>query len=226
MVVAVCADRREGIEKLQSQADVILLDDAFQHRKVKASLNILLTAYDDPYHKDLILPAGNLRESRSGAKRADVIIVTKCPDQVAYAALQRFEFELPLVDSQRLYFSRIGYDQSIYGATETQLLTYLKDKHFTLVTGIAKPKPLVDFLQDAGYQFEHLSYPDHHNFSSSEIASLKQKEIILTTEKDFVRLHDKLQKFALYYLPIKTQFLKEQEPFVRQLVQAHVTNFR
>ncbi len=218
ITIAVCADRRTGIEKLISKSDVILLDDAFQHRKVKASTNILLTSFNDLYSDDHVLPTGNLRELRSGAKRADLVVVTKCPEGVPYSELQLVQYNLKLQSHQKIYFSRISYDELIYGPSESLSLHYLQDKSFTLVTGIANPKPLVDYLRRKQFTFEHEKYPDHHNFSASDIKSLKQKEIILTTEKDYMRLRSKLGKFAVYYLPIKTMILKEQETYFKETI--------
>ena len=223
-MVAVCADRREGIEKLKRKAEIILLDDAFQHRKVKASTNILLTTFDDLYIKDYMLPTGNLREYRNGANRADFIVVTKCPDKVAYSKLQEIQFNLKLKPHQRIYFSKIGYDESIYGVTETNAISYLNDKFFTLVTGIANPKPLVEYLNSHSFNFDHDKYADHHHFTENEISKLKEKEIILTTEKDFVRLQPKLNKFAVYYLPIKTVLLNEQEEFFKNALLESIRN--
>jgi len=223
--IAVCVDRQEGIEKLKTKADVILLDDAFQHRKVKASTYILLTTFNDLYSNDYILPTGNLRESRRGAERADIILVTKCPEGVAYAKLQEIQFLLNLKPHQKIYFSKIGYDDNVFGISETLPLDYLKNKNFTLVTGIANPKPLVSYLKRKELTFEHSKFPDHHHFSTSEIKQLKEKEIILTTEKDFVRLQPKLDKFAIYYLPIKTIILKEQEEFLKEYIIEEIENF-
>jgi len=225
IAVAVCADRQEGIEKLKVKADVILLDDAFQHRKVKASTYVLLTTFNDLYIDDHILPTGNLRESKAGAKRADIIIVTKCPEGVAYAKLQEIQFKLQLKPHQKIYFSKIGYDENIIGVTETLPLHYLKDKTFTLVTGIANPKPLVDYLKRKELNFEHKKYPDHHHFSTSDLKQLKEKEIILTTEKDYMRLQSKLEKFAIYYLPIKTIILKNQEEFFKEYIINEIETF-
>ena len=225
VTIAVCASRQEGIEKLKSKADVILLDDALQHRKVRPSFTILLTPFDDLFVDDLILPAGNLRESRRGAQRADVIIVTKCPDGVAYSKLQEIQYEMNLQPHQRIYFSRIGYDQLIHSETESLPIEYLLDKPFTLITGIANPKPLVAFLKKKQFVFTHKEFPDHHNFSSSEISTLKDKEIILTTEKDYMRLQPKLGKFALYYLPIKTELLNVRDDSLKKMIWDAVKNF-
>ena len=222
--VAVCEDRRKGIEMLLNSTDVILLDDAFQHRKVKPSLTIVLTAFDKLFIEDHLLPTGNLRESRKGIKRANVIVVTKCPDHVPYSKLQEIQFRMGLRSDQKLYFSRIGYDNQIFGKSETQPLSYLKNKKFTLVTGIAKPEPLVEFLKNRHFNFEHERFPDHHNFSESNIQKLKEKELILTTEKDYMRLQPKLNKYALYYLPIRTIILKEQKEFFEGLILDHLRN--
>lgn len=216
--IAVCADRRTGIERLKNNADVILLDDAFQHRKVKAKLNILLTPCDDLYIDDYLLPMGMLREPVRGADRADIVVVTKCPNHIPYARQQEIQLRLGLKPYQKLYFSKVGYDKQIYGKTEIQPLTYLLDKPFTLVTGIANPKPMVEYLRSNGYSFTHEKFGDHHDFTSSEINKLATKEILLTTEKDYMRLQPHIDKFALYYLPIKTILLNEQQPFFKKRV--------
>lgn len=226
VTVAVCADRREGISNLKQKAEVILLDDAFQHRKVKASTNILLTPFDDLFIDDSMLPTGNLREPKSGCKRADIMIVTKCPERVAYAKLQEIEYRLPIADHQKLYFSRIAYDSHIYGVSEVLPLAYLLDKSFTLVTGIANPDSLVSFLKSRHFTFDHEKFPDHHDFSKAELAKLEQKELILTTQKDFMRLQGRMSKYAFYYLPIKTQILKGQEEFLKEAIHAHVARVR
>lgn len=219
VTVAVCADRRMGIEKLKQKAEVIILDDAFQHRKVKPALSILLTPFQNLFLDDLVLPAGNLRESKKGMERADIIVITKIPDGTAYAKLQKIQFRMKLKEHQSMYFSKISYDSSIHGISESLPLDYLKDKSFTLVTGIANPKPLVDFLKEKNFNFQHQKFPDHHHFSTSEIENLQKEELILTTEKDFKRLSNRLQKRALYYLPITTRFLhKEEGAFEREVL--------
>ena len=225
IMVVVCADRQEGIEKIRIKADVILLDDAFQHRKVSASTNILLTTFDDLYVHDMVLPAGNLRESKRGAKRADLVMVTKCPEKHSHAKLQEIQYLLNLKPTQKIYFSKIIYDDSICGISKTLPLNYLLNKNFTLVTGIANSKPLVEFLKQNQFNFEHKKFQDHHHFSNSEIKNFKEKEIILTTEKDFVRLEPRLNKFAIYYLPIKTAILNKQEKYFKEYIINEIENF-
>lgn len=215
IVVSVDANRQNGIEQLIAlkQPDVILLDDAFQHRKVKAAFNILLTSYDNLYCDDIVLPTGNLREPRAGAKRADVILVTKCPASLSSSEKLEITKKLKPLENQQVYFSSILYSDTVFNPTESVMLEQLRGKKVTLVTGIANPKPLLDYLKSKSIDFEHLNFKDHHVFSSSEIEQLLQKEIVLTTEKDYVRLKAefKSQSSQLWYLPITFKMDKEDE---------------
>lgn len=223
ITVAVDANRRKGIAKLKEKANVILLDDAFQHRKVKPYFSILLTTYNDLYTDDLLLPAGNLRESKKGAKRADCIVVTKCLPQLSVSEQNRIIKKLKPKISQEVYFTTIAYSQNIYGKEEIKELNFLQDKKFTLVTGIANPKPMVSYLKENGFDFEHLQFADHHHFSAIEIAILNKKQWILTTEKDYMRLDSKI-KSSLFYLPVKTCFIEKEDDFIQQ-VRAAVNDF-
>ena len=211
ITVAVCEDRQTGIEKLQNKADVILLDDAFQHRKVTASVNILLTSFDDLYVNDCMLPTGNLREPKFGANRADIIVVTKCPENISDATIESIKRKLRPKSHQEIYFSKIGYASEIKNPKKKKPLSSLKNEEFLLVTGIANPKPLIGFLKKEGLNFKEKSFPDHHNFTSSEIDELKRHSLILTTEKDFMRLEVLSSATEIYYLPIKTVILKDEE---------------
>lgn len=213
--VAVDADRRNGITRLlalQNKPEVILLDDAFQHRKVKAGFYILLTAYDDLFCKDWLLPTGNLRESRSGAQRADMIIVTKCPNTISEIAQERIREKIGL--DKPIFFSFVDYDDQVYSATDSLSVAEIKNKAKILLAGIAKPKPFFDFLKAENDVV--ISYPDHHHFSNAEIEALKLKageKIIVTTEKDFVRLEAEILRKQLYYLPIRSQLVSRTETF-------------
>ncbi len=220
IVVAVDADRRRGIENLEGKVDVILLDDAFQHRKVNPFFTVLLTTYNDLYIDDLLLPAGNLRESKREAKRADVILVTKCPENLAYSEQQKIQYDLKPGTEQNVYFSSISYATVLQGSTDIKHMEYLSDKEFTLVTGIANPTPLVSYLKELKLNFEHKPYSDHHNFTNKEIENLDKNKIILTTEKDFMRLKDKIKNAELYYLPISVSFLNKEEGFIERIKSA------
>ncbi|MGB6152686.1 MAG: tetraacyldisaccharide 4'-kinase [Pricia sp.] len=207
VAVAVDADRRNGIEKLQNlvSPDVILLDDAFQHRKVDYGLSILLTAYGNLYCNDHYLPTGSLRDSKREAKRADLIVVTKCPQTLAREAQQLIIDQLKPQPHQQVLFSSLAYGPKVKGADLDFPLDDFKDKKLTLVTGIANPEPLVHYLKEKGLIFEHLRFKDHHAFSEKELSQLRQYENLLTTEKDYVRLKGKIERVC--YLPIKHRFL-------------------
>ena len=207
--VAVCESRQEGIERLLENPHFkyIILDDAFQHRKVQAGTNLLLTSYDKLYTQDFLLPVGSLRDIRSRARKAQIIIVTKCPE-LTQAEQEKIIQQLKPLPSQKVYFTSIAYSDRVYSHEDSQALKDFIATHFTLVTGIANPTPLVDFLEKQGASFEHLAYSDHHHFSNRELELLRQKGRILTTEKDYVRLEGALP--TLYYLPIETKFLNDQ----------------
>lgn len=211
--VAVDGNRKNGIQQLMNskqEPEVILLDDAFQHRKVKAGFNILLTAYYNLYSSDIVLPTGNLREPRSGAKRADVIVVTKCPVDLTDSEKSEITSKLKVNSTQKLFFSHISYSEVIISKKNSLKLNEIGK--FTLVTGIANSTPLVEFLNNKGMVFDHIEYPDHYSFRQKDIEILSSKEFILTTEKDFVRLSDNedLQSI-LYYLPIHLEIDKNRE---------------
>jgi tetraacyldisaccharide 4'-kinase len=208
-LVAVDADRKSGIEQLLSLPDkpeVILLDDAFQHRKVKAGFYILLTSYDDLFCDDFILPMGNLRESRSGVKRADIIIVTKCPNDLSEIEQNKIKKKVGL-DSP-IFFSSIAYDDSVYSSDNSFKVSEIKTQTKLLLAGIAKPKSFFAYLQNENDIV--MKFSDHHHFSEDDILNIKKQaknNLIITTEKDFVRLNDSISKEQLFYLPIKTSFI-------------------
>ncbi|WP_299099220.1 tetraacyldisaccharide 4'-kinase [uncultured Winogradskyella sp.] len=205
--VAVDEDRQNGIEnlmELKPDLNVILLDDAFQHRKVKAGFNIMLTAYNNLYYKDWVLPTGNLREPRSGVKRADIIVVTKCNKDISEAKKLEIASRIQLRDHQQLFFSYVDYSSVVKSVNYKLNLDELPE--FTLVTGIANAIPLVEFLKEKDLKFNHLEFSDHYSFKESDIETIASKSLIITTEKDFVRLSRYVElKDKLYYLPIEVK---------------------
>ena len=214
ITVAVCEDRQTGIEKLISEInpDVILLDDAFQHRKVKAGFYVLLTAYDDLFADDYILPFGNLRESAMGKKRANLVIVTKCPTVLSEQEQEKVKRKLKV--KVPVFFTSIAYDTEVFGIENNIKVSEIITKEKVIVAGIAKPKYFIDYLNSG--KDKVLIYPDHHNFSNQEITelnSLAQDKTIVTTEKDFVRLNGKIKFDKLFYLPIKVNFLNSENEF-------------
>ncbi len=207
IAVAVDADRRNGIALLEKQIkpDVILLDDAFQHRKVKAGLNILLTAYGKLYCDDWYLPTGNLRDSKREAKRADVIVVTKCPSNISNEQQKQLRDKIRPNANQQLLFSCLVNDAGFHSRKEVVDISAFKGKKVSLVTGIADSQPLKTYLEGRGLAFEHLSYTDHHFFTTKELVYLNSKEVVITTEKDFMRLKEHIG--ALYYIPVRHEFV-------------------
>ncbi len=212
--IAVDSNRVNGIQQLLQQKikpDLILLDDAFQHRKVKAGFYVLLTAYNDLFCDDWMLPTGNLRESRNGANRADMIIVTKCPKDISNLAHESIKKKIrPFFrgNQDAIFFSSIEYDDFVYSQLERKSVKEVQAVEKLLLAGIAKPQPFFKYLQ--GENDEVLVFPDHHNFTANQINEIEQKgqhKIIVTTEKDFVRLKDLSNASNIYYLPIKSEFI-------------------
>ena len=217
VLVAVDANRTNGIQQLLSQKEkpeIILLDDAYQHRKVKAGFYILLTSYGDLYADDFMLPTGNLRESRSGAERASIVVVTKCPKNLSEEQQTAIRLKLKLSSSQQVFFTFIDYDEEIYSKKEKIAVSEIKSESKLLLAGIAKPKPFFDYLKNKND--ECLTYPDHHHFSDADLEAIQVKahgRKIITTEKDYVRLKDSKLVSQLYYLPIKSSFINNQKDF-------------
>ncbi len=220
--VAVDADRKNGIEQLLTQEkkpQIILLDDAFQHRKVKAGFYILLTAYDDLFADDFILPTGNLRESRNGAQRADVIVVTKCKATLSEAEQIQIKEKIKRYSKASVYFSSIAFDAAVYSKTTSISVAEIQQSDCILLAGIAKPVSFFNYLKNTNSVC--LSYPDHHHFSESDIQEIKQKagdKRIVTTEKDYVRLKDSILQEQLYYLPITTCILHAADSFDKGVI--------
>jgi len=207
IILAVCADRVEGMRqllRLPEPPTVVILDDAFQHRAVKATKNIVLTAYGHLFTDDWLLPMGKLRDVVSRVREADVVVVTKCSSNLSAEERASIVAQLQRRCSCPVVFATIAYAGQVYSETEELPLARFFEKPFTLVTGIANPQPLLTFLKEQNATFEHLAFPDHHHFTSKEISQLQGLRL-LTTEKDYVRLQSRVQE--LYYLPIATQFL-------------------
>lgn len=221
ITVCVDANRTNGIqqlEKLENPPDIILLDDAFQHRKVVGGFNVLLTSYNSLYVDDFMLPTGNLREPSFGAKRAQAIIVTKCPSNLSHKAQQDILNKLKLKNNQPVFFTTISYDEVLKGDDEINL-TDLKGSEVVLITGIANPTPLTNYLNEKEVHFKHLEYPDHYNFKEKDIVEIQsiyervqsKNKIVLTTEKDYVRIFGRLKN--VYYISIKTSFINHKNSF-------------
>lgn len=254
VTVAVDADRVEGSrflthpEQLQTdkkarkcqdkdvpKADIILLDDAFQYRKLRAAVNIVLVDYNRPVHKDILLPLGRLRDLPSRLKAADILIVTKCPAYLDDWERSRWAANLGLKDYnpgtceavakdgtvKHLFFTGIDYSEMtpVFPEADTR---FIYAKRLTLFTGIAKDAPMVNFLSDKYKIVRHLRFPDHHKYSGSDIRSLESAirenptALVCTTEKDAQRIVDakhipETLKQRLFQLPIEVFFLTTEE---------------
>ena len=225
--VSVCEDRHNGVSsliKIDPSLDCVLLDDAFQHRKLNCGLNILITDYSKPIFKDFPLPSGRLREFRSGRKRADAVIVSKCPDDIDEKKMLSYKRKLTTKNNLPVFFSKIVYQNPISLFDVKDPITSLIElSSVLLVTGIANPRPLEKKMEGLGIKHGHVKFPDHHEFKDDEINMIKDFygdgkmfDIILTTEKDAMRLkqhENKLNQLPIYYLPIGIAFVKQEEEF-------------
>lgn len=242
ILVTCDADRVEGITIIKQnhpETDVVLLDDAYQHRAVKPGLNILLTDFFKPFSSDRIFPMGNLREFTFGKKRAEVVIFTKSPDILSPIERRRLNDEVKLGYNQQSFFSYVRYNEVLpMPATKNNKaidIEQLKKCSVVLLTGIANAEYLKYFVQSNSSDVEHFEYPDHYQFMLHDIKKVTQKidnwyasnKIILTTEKDMMRLIypeilDLLKNYPVYYLPIEVAFHGEDEQQFNDLILNYV----
>jgi len=235
LLVVVCEDRPKGVERLlkdHPEIDLIILDDGFQHRPLTAALNILLTPFNAPFSKDHLLPVGNLREVKSGAQRAQIVVLTKVPQDVDPQNLKDIKESLSDVSGAMVFSSSIVYDRLYPVFNEIDPVPSLKQVNgCLLLTGIADPSPLVAHLKKHIDKVEHIKWPDHHDPSQKELEKARQKfdnfagleHIIITTEKDAMRLlsssnKDVIQDLPIYYLKMRVQPL-EEDAFKHHILQ-------
>jgi len=246
ILVAVDGNRIRGIKNILNQkpdTEVIILDDGFQHRKLKPGLSILLTDYNRPMNHDHLLPFGELRESIKNIYRADIIIVSKCPDDITPIQRRIVQREIKKAPYQNLFFTSISYDNPlpVFNSDSDSSLLFSPDKskkylNVLLVTGIADPEPLAKYLNNKSREVKHLCFPDHHTYSKKDISRIEEafrnlppgEKIILTTEKDAVRLKemfnivpDELRAF-FYYIPVRINFLNNNEKDFNNLIINYV----
>lgn len=232
IVVACDGNRVHGIEKLlalQPSPEVIVLDDAFQHRYVQADKNIVLVDYNRPVYEDCLLPAGRLRESAAALKRADYIIVTKCPTYLQPIERRILSKHLKIKPYQQLFFTTLGYGSIHALSAEASSAAPSPASDILCVTGIARPAPYIEYLKTFTENITTIQFPDHHNFSSKDIRHIQQsfekiknsEKYIFTTEKDAVRLQisklpDQLKR-CIYYIPVVPVFLQDEELFLNEI---------
>lgn len=221
-IIAVDANRRNGIAILEKtkQPDIIILDDAFQHRKVKPDFSLLLTSHDSLYSHDWYLPTGNLRDSKKEAKRADVIIVTKYLDFPSIEEQKEVINTMGPEPHQSVLFATLKYASILIGAAENLVLTSFQNKSVALVTGIANAKPLVNYLNEQGIAFQHFSYADHHDFTDKQVKQFSGFERVITTSKDYTRLEGRLNN--LYYIEVEHALSESDKKLLDKLIQRKV----
>lgn len=243
--MAVDKNRCHGIEMLSQEevapgTEVILLDDAYQHRYVQPGISILLIDYHRLISNDVLLPAGRLREPVSGKRRANIVIITKCPDNIKPMEYRILSKQMNLYPYQQLYFSTLKYKKLIpvfseYNIKEYPLSSLIPENHILLFTGIATPNRILQDLRKYTPHIETLIFNDHHFFKKRDVDLLKNKfdnikntkKIILTTEKDATRLLslsylDETIKKNIYMLPIEIEFLQNQQDIFNQNIIDYV----
>ncbi|UAY50651.1 tetraacyldisaccharide 4'-kinase [Ferruginibacter albus] len=239
ITVSVGEERLVAIPQLlhdRPETQVIILDDAFQHRQINAGLNIILTEYKNLYTRDLMMPAGDLRDIRFSARRAHIIIVSKCPDHLSLAAKDELIKELDPQPHQQVFFTGIRYGMPYHLFNRTEI-SITQDTAVLLICGIANPKPLKDHLTATVLTYDMLRFNDHHIFNTDDLSEIKKQfekissanKIILTTEKDAVRLQKferELKDYPLYAIPIEHSFLFDKDTEFNALITAFIETYK
>ncbi len=217
--IAVDENRVRGIQKLiqKHKPDLILLDDAYQHRRVDSGFKVLLTEYQKPFFKDFVLGAGNLRENRFGASRSDIVIVTKCPSELEDEKKTYFKKKIKFYTKSPVVFSQVNYEalKSLWGKVESES----HYQHVIALTGIAKPDMFVSKVKKVAGKVQHHKFPDHYSFKLTDMEELRSSfnlidspsKVIITTEKDAMRLKafkDVLHDLPIFYWPISISMSK------------------
>jgi tetraacyldisaccharide 4'-kinase len=226
VIVSVCEERAFAIPYLMDQfpeLKVILLDDAFQHRFVKPGFSLLLTEYSHPFYHDFLLPAGNLREARKGAKRADIVVVTKCPHYLPEEEMMEIEHNIRKYTNNPVFFCKIRYGTPLSFTEEKTLET----KKVVLVSAIANPESFHNYVKQHFDIVKHLTFRDHHAYTDSEISNIihlanKFDAVVLATQKDKVKLEKPMSRLNFlkgYALPIEFEFLKDGSDFDALLLE-------
>jgi len=245
IAVAVDEKRVRGVKEIKNklpETQIILLDDAYQHRAVKPGINILITDYSRLYINDTVLPSGRLREWSSGSNRADIIIVSKTPDVLSPIDIRRIKEDLNPKPYQEIFFSFTKYQElKAFTPSAQELdLKNIKTNSVLLITGIAKSDTLYYYLKIRYNSIDHLKYEDHHTFNNKDVETIKDKfshlygknKIIITTEKDIMRLslpeiYNELKELPIFYIPIEVCFHgNDKEEFDNKILKYVTANSR
>ena len=218
LTVAVSENRVHGIEKtIEKIKDIqmFVLDDAFQHRKLKCKLNIILSKFSRPYYDDFVIPSGNLREPKSGIKRAQIIIISKCPYDLNKTNRQEIIKKINPLPYQKVFFTTVDYNERLVGKNNI-MINDLIDSPILLVTGIADSSELEKYLNKKKIIFDHLRFDDHHNYSQKDINLIKSKSIgkkVVTTKKDYYKIIAINSIKNIYCIDISIKFLAGKDDF-------------
>tara|TARA_B100000989_G_scaffold131931_1_gene97894 strand:+ start:35 stop:1048 length:1014 start_codon:yes stop_codon:yes gene_type:complete len=221
--VVVCENRVYGIQASiykKNESNLFILDDAFQNRALKASVNIVLSKFNQPFFNDFIIPSGNLREPASGINRANIIIISKCPIDLSETTKNDFVKKINSKSNQKIFFTTIKYKNYILGKYQLNHEKISK-KGVVLVTGIADSTNLENFLNEKNIIFDHLKFKDHHKYSKQDINLIKSKsknKNIITTKKDYFKILDIENLENLFYQDINIEFLfNDENNFIKEL---------
>ncbi len=241
--VCVDANRVNGVKKILSFHEppkVIILDDAFQHRALNSELKIVVSEYSNLFLNDCMLPAGTLRESKNGIKRADIIIISKTPDKTTAIEIRNVIKDLKPLAHQQLFFTWLKYGELAGFQNPSETIDTLNDLfryRVILFTGIGNPTPMVTYVKEYASEVKHISFPDHHQFTIQDIADIRAEldafeggnKIVVTTEKDAMRLkgsdlQDIANTLPLYVLPIEVDFKDKTQEFNETIINYVRTN--
>lgn len=225
--VAVCEKRVVGVQnllKLNSNLQTIILDDAFQHRYIKPSFQIVLIDYNRPIWNDFVFPVGFLREGKYAIKRADVVIITKCPNDISEKEAEFWKNKLKLATTQKLFFSTMQYGQIYDNITKQNIdnQKFITENNICLVTGIAQPQPLIHYLMQYNNTISTEIFPDHYSYTEKDAVRLQKinkNKLLLTTEKDAYKLSKMLPDVKLFVIPIMPQFLFDKNEEFNKLIR-------
>lgn len=236
--VAVSESRAEGLKQIDAKIpnhDLVLLDDVFQHRAVKPGLMIMLTTFSKPFFEDYVMPMGRLREARNGYKRADIIVVTKCPESLTVSDRNQYLTSIKPEIDQKIFFASEEYDDVVKISDSSNFNWSFEHQKIVLISGIASSDSLKKYLSQKGAIVHHFDFGDHHNYGEQELSQIIQflqsekgeNSITITTEKDLQRLRllrnfEKFAALSTYVLPMKMKILFDEEQTFQHLVLDYV----
>ncbi len=247
IIVVVDRDRVNGVREIMKRfpdTDIVLLDDAFQHRYIDPGFSILLIDFNRLITDDLLLPAGRLREHRSSVKRANIVLITKSPPGLSAIDMRIIFKKLPLLQNQHLFYTSLTYDDPVpvFGDSKGGISMERLEKessNILLITGIAEPEPLVKYLGKYNLNICHLKYQDHHAYSKADCKKIREKYLtlpenercLITTEKDFIRLKGNITEEdfpdkRIYYIRINVRFLNDHEGEFNKFIMNYVKKNR